>query len=198
MQHYTHYLKNIILIFECAVVHPGENVIRRKSTESAVTIPYEQTFRNIDKERPGNEESEQRERPVVTRESYEYDFCGCGWPHHMLIPMGSPESDNGGFACQLFAMVSNYDDDRVEQSLTGSCTNAVAYCGIRDRLYPDKRNMGFPFDRKATKNDGSIQEFLLPNMSVIDCKVIFKDITVQKTSQATTNTGNKNKENEVN
>lgn len=180
------------------IVHPGENVIRRKSTESAVTIPYEQTFRNIDKDRPGNERQEQQERPVVTRESHDYDFCGCGWPHHMLIPMGCPESDNGGFACQLFAMVSNYDDDRVEQSLTGSCTNAVAYCGIRDRLYPDKRNMGFPFDRKATKNDGSLQEFVLPNMKVVDCKIIFKDITVQKASQGNVPTDVKNKENELN
>lgn len=34
-------------------VNPGENIIRRKSIESTVTIPYEQTFRNIDKERPG-------------------------------------------------------------------------------------------------------------------------------------------------
>lgn len=57
----------------------------------------------------------------------------------MLIPRGAPESDKGGLACKLFAMVSNYDDDHVEQDLTGTCSNAMAYCGIRDRLYPDKR-----------------------------------------------------------
>lgn len=38
-------------------VHPGENVVKRKSTESAVTIPYGQTFRNIDRERPGGEQT---------------------------------------------------------------------------------------------------------------------------------------------
>lgn len=117
---------------------------------------------------------------------------------HISVPRGSPESDNGGFACQLFAMVSNYDDDHVEQDLTGSCANAVAYCGIRDRLYPDKRNMGFPFDRKATKNDGSIREFLLPNMNVVDCKVIFNDKTVERASEPNTiHADDKNKDNEL-
>lgn len=77
-------------------------------------------------------------------------------------------------------MVSNYDDDSVEQDLTGTCGNASVYCGIRDRLYPDKRNMGFPFDRVATKNDGSLKDFLLPNMNVIDCKIIFTDETLKK------------------
>lgn len=116
----------------------------------------------------------------------------------MLVPRGAPESDNGGLACQLFAMVSNFDDDHVEQDLTGTCSNAMAYCGIRDRLYPDKRNMGFPFDRKATKNDGSLQEFLLPNMNAIDCKIIFKDTTVERASQRNTASDGKNKDNELN
>lgn len=174
-------------------MHPGENVIKRKSTESAVTIPYSQTFRNIDKERPEQQTGPGGQLQEVTPESYAYDFCGCGWPQHMLIPIGAPESDNGGFACQLFAMVSNYDDDVVEQDLTGSCANAVAYCGIRDRLYPDKRNMGYPFDRKASKNDGSLQEFLLPNMNVIDCKIIFKDVTIAA-NQRTTTADDKNNE----
>lgn len=40
--------------------------------------------------------------------------------------------------------------------------------------------MGFPFDRKATKNDGSLNEFLLPNMNTVDCKIIFKDVTVER------------------
>lgn len=43
--------------------------------------------------------------------------------------------------------------------------------------------MGFPFDRKATKNDGSLEEFLLPNMKVTDCKIVFKDMIVERTSQ---------------
>lgn len=108
--------------------------------------------------------------------SFLYFFC------FRLIPRGSPESDNGGFACQLFAMISNYDDDHVEQDLTGTCSNASAYCGIRDRLYPDKRNMGFPFDRVASsKNDGELIDFLLPNMNKVDCKIIFNDAIMERT-----------------
>lgn len=100
-----------------------------------------------------------------------------------LIPRGAPESENGGFACQLFAMISNYDDDHVEQDLTGTCGNASAYCGIRDRLYPDKRNMGFPFDRVAKKNDGELIDFLLPNMTAVDCKIIFNDAIMERTTK---------------
>lgn len=58
-------------------VHPGENVIKRKSTESAVTIPYSQTFRNIDKERPGGPlDQPGGQLQQISRESYEFDFCG--------------------------------------------------------------------------------------------------------------------------
>ena len=57
--------------------------------------------------------------------------------------------------------------------------------------------MGFPFDRKATKNDGSLEDFLLPNMNMIDCKIIFKDTTVERASQRNTNSDEKNKDNDL-
>lgn len=57
--------------------------------------------------------------------------------------------------------------------------------------------MGFPFDRKATKNDGSLKDFLLPNMNMIDCKIIFKDTTVERASQRNTNSDEKNKDNNL-
>lgn len=59
-------------------MHPGENIIRRLSIESSVTIPYEQTFRNIDKMRPPGLAG------PISKESFQFDFCGCGWPEHML------------------------------------------------------------------------------------------------------------------
>lgn len=54
--------------------------------------------------------------------------------------------------------------------------------------------MGFPFDRKGTKNDGKIEDFLLPNMNVVDCKVIFKDTTIERESQQTASSNDKNKD----
>lgn len=97
----------------------------------------------------------------------------------MLVPRGRNEKD-GGLHCELFVMISNYEDDAVEQDLTGTCRDASAYCGIRDRLYPDRRNMGFPFDRLSEKKDGTLKEFLLPNMNVIDCKILFEDKIVER------------------
>lgn len=84
-------------------MRPGQNTVRRRNTESTVTIPYEQTFRNLEENRPaaGSTAEEQ------------FNFCGCGWPLHMLIPKGLPE----GLTAQLFVMISNYDEDRVSLKL---------------------------------------------------------------------------------
>jgi tyrosinase len=70
----------------------------RKSSDSAVTIPFEQTFRDLERNRPTS-------GPALEQ----FNFCGCGWPQHMLVPKGSAE----GFMFDLFVMVSNYNDDRV-------------------------------------------------------------------------------------
>lgn len=80
-------------------VNPGQNTIRRRSTESSVTIPFERTFRNLDQNRPD----------AGTTDEAEFNFCGCGWPQHMLVPKGLP----GGLRCELFVMISNYEQDRV-------------------------------------------------------------------------------------
>nr|Q8I6K1.1 RecName: Full=Phenoloxidase 1; AltName: Full=Prophenoloxidase-I; Flags: Precursor [Holotrichia diomphalia]BAC15603.1 prophenoloxidase-II [Holotrichia diomphalia] len=141
----------------------GENTITRNSTESSVTIPFERTFRNLD-----------LSRPVGGEALAQFNFCGCGWPQHMLIPKGTPE----GYDCQLFVMISNFDDDQVVQSTEGICNDAMSYCGIKDRLYPDKRSMGYPFDRLPRNNVNTLQEFLTPNMRVQDCVIKFTDRVV--------------------
>ncbi|KAF5296289.1 hypothetical protein FQR65_LT19835, partial [Abscondita terminalis] len=75
----------------------GQNTITRRSDESSVTIPFERTFRNLEANRPqGGDALEQ------------FNFCGCGWPQHLLICKGSVE----GMRCHLFVMISNYADDR--------------------------------------------------------------------------------------
>jgi hypothetical protein len=79
-------------------VKPKSNTIERKSTDSSVTIPFERTFRDLQTNRPGG---------GVALE--QFNFCGCGWPQHMLIPKGTPE----GMPCELFVMISNFDDDKV-------------------------------------------------------------------------------------
>lgn len=91
----------------------------------------------------------------------------------MLIPKGTPE----GWQCQLFVMVSNFDDDQVVQDTAGTCNDAMSYCGIKDRLYPDRRSMGYPFDRLPRNNVNTLQEFLTGNMIVQDCVIKFNNTT---------------------
>jgi len=146
-------------------LRPGNNTIRRSSMESSVTIPYERTFRN-QANRPGEQGSAQ---------AAEFDFCGCGWPHHMLVPKGNSQ----GYPMVLFVMISNWENDKVEQEPGSSCNDAASYCGIRDRKYPDKRAMGFPFDRDAP-SASTLTDFLRPNMSINNCTVRFSGTTRQR------------------
>jgi tyrosinase len=144
-------------------VRPGQNILKRRSTESTVTIPYERTFRNLDA------------RPTGAGEEA-FNFCGCGWPQHMLIPKGTAE----GLRMELFVMISNYEEDRVDQSLQGTCNDAASYCGVRDRLYPDRKAMGYPFDRLNRAGSDTMAQFLTPNMRTQDVSIVFNDRTVER------------------
>jgi tyrosinase len=93
-----------------------------------------------------------------------------------LVPKGTPD----GLRCELFVMVSNYDEDRVEQDLAGTCNDAASYCGIRDRLYPDLKAMGYPFDRLPRAGADNLASFLTPNMRSQDCAIVFNDRTVER------------------
>ncbi|XP_065076334.1 phenoloxidase 2 [Ochlerotatus camptorhynchus] len=148
-------------------LRPGSNRIRRRSNESTVTIPFERTFRNLDTNRP----------ETATPEEEAFNFCGCGWPAHMLVPKGLPE----GFPADLFIMVSDYEEDRVVQDLVGTCNDAASYCGVRDRLYPDKKAMGYPFDRLARTGVDRLANFVTPNMGIQSVNVIHIDKTVPRT-----------------
>ncbi|XP_065201970.1 phenoloxidase 1-like [Planococcus citri] len=152
----------------------GANTITRRSVESSVTIPYEQTFRNLST------------RPAAgSAEEAAYNFCGCGWPHHMLIAKGH----SGGFPCELFVMISNYDNDSVQRPNTStSCDDASSYCGIRDSKYPDRRHMGFPLDRLPREGVVTLKDFLTPNMAVQDIAIRFNERIVPPIQKS----GNKN------
>lgn len=80
---------------------PGPNNIRQSSNKSSITIPYERTFRPIGADY----------QPTDAERLAEFRFCGCGWPEHMLLPRGKPE----GMSFELFAMISDYDGDAVQQ-----------------------------------------------------------------------------------
>lgn len=46
------------------------------------------------------------------------------------------------------------------------CKPAPEYCGLRGEKYPDKRAMGYPFDRLPRAGVSKLEQFLTPNMFV--------------------------------
>lgn len=97
----------------------------------------------------------------------------------MLIPKGTTE----GLRSDLFVMISDYEQDRVNQDLAGTCNNAASYCGVRDRLYPDLRAMGYPFDRLSRPGADTLNSFLTPNMRTQEVSIVFNDRTVERPRQ---------------
>lgn len=94
----------IVHLYFCffLTVNPGPNTLRRRSDQSSVTIPYERSFRRIGSDF----------QPTGTAELAQFQFCGCGWPQHMLLPRGTPE----GARFDILVMISNMSDDRIEQT----------------------------------------------------------------------------------
>jgi len=104
-------------------VNPGETQIIRNSTQSTLSLPWKL------------EESENVPTPEVP-------YCGCGWPHHLLIPRGTPE----GMIFDLFVLVT--DSTGFETEPEDVCTSARLLCGVRGGKYPDPYPMGYPFERR--------------------------------------------------
>ncbi|XP_011195600.2 phenoloxidase 2 [Zeugodacus cucurbitae] len=134
-------------------LQPGENVIRRRSTESSLTIPVERTFREQE----------------VTHVSNEIIEDACGWPHHMLIPKGS----TAGLQCALFVMISQYDQENVDQEIVAG----PSYCSSNNLLHRDLHALGFPFDRQPRFGADRLAEFLTSNMITTDVVVRYENRT---------------------
>lgn len=94
----------------------------------------------------------------------------------MLLPKGTET----GLSSELFVMVSDYQEDRVDQDLVGTCNDAPAFCGIQDGLYPDKKPMGYPFDRNSRANARYLNEFLTPNMKAQDVLIVFNNRLIER------------------
>ncbi|CAO1401424.1 unnamed protein product [Diamesa serratosioi] len=142
----------------------GENIITRDSRESTVTIPLSRSLSRLEN--------------VPTADSgnlQEHRFCGCGFPHHMLLPKGT----TGGTIYDVFVMISNYKDDAITPANNNpSCSDAHSFCGIRDAKYPDKRKMGYPFDRVYVAE--TLQDFAdkYTNMHTIEINIEHMDTII--------------------
>lgn len=56
------------------------------------------------------------------------------------------------------------------------CDDAMSFCGLKNAKYPDKRAMGFPFD-KSIEAVTSLAEFTqqIPNAATTNCKILFSN-----------------------
>lgn len=57
------------------------------------------------------------------------------------------------------------------------CKFATTFCGLTDQSYPDRRPMGFPFDRRPLDDVDSLTKFasLSTNMAVVTCVIRFNE-----------------------
>jgi hypothetical protein len=127
----------IITFEKTLTVKVGKTIITRHSTDSALTNSWAKNLATLREELVGGSQLPPN--------------CGCGWPHHLLVPRGTPD----GMPFDLFVMVTNGDEDEVweeDHNPFGSqCKPSPIYCGIWNRKYPDARPMGYPFDRELYK-----------------------------------------------
>ncbi|XP_055838626.1 phenoloxidase 2-like [Episyrphus balteatus] len=158
---------------------PGQNIIRRSSTDSSVTIPFNQTFK-------ANKLPGEIKDPV---EVCLKNYCSCGWPNHMLLPKGTYE----GKLFKLFVMISedtlslgnvnamptfldlNAQFKGERKLPEKNNNNSFSFCGLKDQKYPDERSMGFPFDRRlpGLYLEGLLENF--KNMKTCDLNIVFRD-----------------------
>ncbi|GFR02629.1 hemocyanin F chain [Trichonephila clavata] len=134
---------------------PGLNNITRDSKESAVTSEGSTSHEELIN---GSEISTQ----------IDHSYCACGWPEYALVPRGNRR----GMDFVLFVMLTDFEEDRVDgPHVVPECKSSTSYCGIRNQKYPDKRAMGYPFDRAIKAKN--IEQFLLPNMKLQNIKIQF-------------------------
>jgi len=114
-----------------AIVSPGKGQIRRSSTESALTLPTVNWL-------------------GITSNILNVRNCGCGLPHHLLLPKGTEE----GKAHDVFVMATSAEDDFVKDEAEEmlECQNPPIWCPNYKRKYPDAKPMGYPFDRLPSES----------------------------------------------
>jgi tyrosinase len=82
-------------------------------------------------------------KPTRPRGAVDMNYCDCGWPLHVFLPRGIEK----GMEFVAFVMLTDFEHDMVDaEKKCGS----MSFCGARDARYPDKRPMGYPFDRPFT------------------------------------------------
>ncbi|XP_018012847.1 hemocyanin-like [Hyalella azteca] len=114
----------------------GDNVIKRKSSDSSVTVPDVPSFQTLI-----------TEADKAVAGSSDFDFAhyarSCGIPNRMLLPKGT----ENGMEFALVVSVTDGESDEQHDALEDATTESHTQCGIHGEKYPDHQPMGFPLDR---------------------------------------------------
>jgi len=120
-------------------VKPGRGKIIRSSQDSTLTLPHD-TWLGIQKN------------------TFSRKYCGCGLPHHLLLPKGTTY----GKIHDLFVMLTPSEEgDVLHASNHGlkECQNAPIWCPNTGQKYPDAWPMGYPFDRRPANYLHYLEDF---------------------------------------
>ena len=114
-------------------VKTGTKTIKRHDIQSSVILNPQPTVEDI-----------------ATKDGPLKGDCMCGWPLNLLVPRGTAAGMKGN----LYVMASDWNKDG--QDPYSGMEGSASYCGKQGATskYPDKRPMGFPFDRLAVNKDG--------------------------------------------
>lgn len=120
--------------------------------------------------KPARRPSEPKPAPPGGTTAADNNYCDCGWPYHLLLPRGNEQ----GMDFRLLVMVTDWNIDSV-----GADTKcgSMSFCGAKDKDYPDKRAMGYPFDRPfpSTRTiSQTIADAQQTNMAALDFKIKFQ------------------------
>ena len=117
---------------------PAQRVVifRRADASSVIRKPAIKTFDPVQVPNPDDDTGDGSD-----------PNCDCGWPYNLLLPRGTQQ----GMNFRLFVMITDYEKDRVPGETAPdetACEGSMSYCGAKNKNYPDKRPMGYPFARR--------------------------------------------------
>jgi tyrosinase len=97
-------------------------------------------------------------------------WCECGLPYRLLLPRGTA----AGAPFRFLVMLTDAAEDGLENEAGDFECGSVSFCGKNDWAWPDKKTMGFPFDRKFVSAETD------PVFGVLDSlpNVVWRDVTI--------------------
>ncbi|KAF0314813.1 hypothetical protein GQ607_017955 [Colletotrichum asianum] len=136
-------------------IEAGKNIVERKSQDSNVVAPDQDSYRTFFKKI--TEAYEGKAEYYLNKAQHYY-----GYPERLLVPKGK----KGGQAFTFYVIVTPYHQVN-EKDFQPYDHKAFSYMGVgQNRVYPDDKPLGYPFDRKIYSND-----FYTPNQ-------YFKDVVI--------------------